>query len=92
LEEIISKTAIEYSGLEKWNNILTEKYENFGEMKRAKRLSSETVGTGDEAFYLIIYEVTFDDKSVLYEKFQFSVNDEPEKIAFYKYNTDFDEL
>jgi hypothetical protein len=92
LEDIISKTALEYSGLEEWNDILTEKLEYFGEMRRARRLSSETVGAGDDAFYLIIYEVTYDDQSVSYEKFQFSVNDEPKKIAFYRYNTDFDEL
>lgn len=92
LESIISKTALENSDIEKWKQLLAEKADIYGKIKRQKKISAEKVASGEIEYYVFIYEITFADQTVVYEKFEFSTADDPEKIMYYQYNRSMDEL
>ncbi len=60
LESIVSKTALENSNIEVWTQLLTEKADNYGKIKRRKKIQGETVGSENNEYYILIYEITPD--------------------------------
>jgi hypothetical protein len=88
LQTLLSKEAVEYTGEDAWNDLLSNKFEEFGKLKSYKLIDSYE----NKTEIILIYQVKYENFSKIYEKCVFNKEDEPERISFYQVNESLKEL
>jgi len=89
---LISTIAQANNPIKDWIDVFQSLEKNYGGLKNYTLISNEEKEyENDGIHYELVYKVEL-ESITLYEKFQFLKTEEPEKIKFFAYNSNLDEL
>jgi hypothetical protein len=89
---LFSDDAKQQHALHGLEELMIEKTDYYGEISKSEKYFSDTLEFDSEMFYVIIYKLTYKSGEINYEKFEFSCDNQPDKINYYKIGEDTDEM
>lgn len=87
-----SDYSIEYSGIDQITKLIKNKNEQCGKLLDYKKVYSKQFKSDNSEYRSLIYEVSYEDQPIVFELFDFILEDEPDKINYYAFDKSYDAL